>query len=254
MSIAIAPDPRIKIRVDAVCHTCGVRHKIECSPSEFHRHSWDWYVKHDPRLHDVEYYSVDRVLPRGMDERPYEKVDVAPWYLEYRENADIKIAYAASAQITLGLHATPLASSSTFAAGRESAAIDNKTTVKYLDYRVAGKATTGTTPTTAKSIRVYAYASVNDTPTYPDTLDGTDSDESLTSADMLAALAFLGSTQVDATSNRTYWFSALRSIALAFGFVPTHWGLYVAHDTVAALNSTDTNHAFHHTGMYVTSA
>jgi hypothetical protein len=164
--------------------------------------------------------------------------------------ADVKLAYGASVEITVTL--ASLATSSTLVAGRESTAIDN-TSNKYLDYLVSGKVTTGTTPTVAKSIYVFVYASMNDTPAYPDVFDGTDSAETVTSAEVRNAGLVLGAImQVTATSNVSYFVRPF-SIANCFGGVlPKFWGLFVVHDTVAALHATSSNHAFYATPVYQT--
>lgn len=170
--------------------------------------------------------------------------------------ANIKTEYAASGALTITL--TSLATSATLVAGQESTAVAN-TTTKYLDYLVAGKITTGTTPT-AGVIEIWAYGSVEDTPTYPDVFDGTDSAETVTSRDILTAgLAWVATLVTDTTSDRTYWFGPV-SLAGAFSrlyggglFVPKNWGIFVTHNTVAALNVTAGNHAAWQTGVYMTS-
>src|SRR3990172_7155613 len=95
--------------------------------------------------------------------------------------ATIKTAYAAKVAITLGLATTPLASSATFVLGRESSEIDNSVNL-YLDALVQGKVTVGTTPTVNTSILVFAWGSDTSLASVAlDVLDGTDSDETLTS-------------------------------------------------------------------------
>lgn len=164
--------------------------------------------------------------------------------------ADIKTAYASSAALTITL--ASLASSASLTAGRESTAVDN-TANKFLDYIVGGKITTGTIPTTAKSILVYVYGSINDTPLYPDSLDGTDSDETITSADIRnAALVLAAAITTDSTSDRTYWIRPFSVANLFGGKLPKYWGLFVTHDTGVALNATAGNHAIHYTGVYET--
>jgi hypothetical protein len=166
--------------------------------------------------------------------------------------ADAKIAYGSSAAITITL--ASLATSSSLAGGRESTAVDN-TSNKYLDYLVGGKITTGTSPTDAKSILVYVYASVDDTPTYPDVLDGTDSDETLTSAGIRnAGLRLAAAVTTDATSNRTYWIAPFSVAALFGGAMPKFFGIFVTHDTAVNLNSTGSNHAFSYTPVFETVA
>lgn len=157
------------------------------------------------------------------------------------------INYAASAAITISL--ASLASSSGKLAGRESTAVSN-TTNKYIDVLVGGKVTTGTSPTTATAIEVWVYAAVNDTPTYPDVLDGTDSDETFTDdGSKFSALKLARVIAVDATSDQTYWVAPFSVAGLFGGVMPTHWGLWVVHNTVAALNATAGNHEFKYTGI-----
>lgn len=169
--------------------------------------------------------------------------------------ADRKVAYAASAAYTITL--ASLATSSTLVAGRESNAVSN-TTDKYLDYLIGGKVTTGTSPT-GGVIEVWAYGSEEDTPTYPDVIDGTDSVETFTSRDILVyGLARIATIPVDTTSNRTYWFAPV-SLAGAFGrlvggniYVPKTHGIFVAHSTGVNLHATGGNHAIWQTGVYET--
>lgn len=164
--------------------------------------------------------------------------------------ADVKLAYASSAAFTFTL--ASLATSSTRVAGAESTAIDN-TTNKYLDYIVSGKVTTGTSPTDAKQIDLWVYASFNDTPLYPDSIDGTDSTETITSEGIRnGALVLVKSIATNNTSDRTYWFAPFSVAALFGGRMPKFFGLFLAHDTGVNLNSTGSNHAFYHTGVYET--
>lgn len=169
--------------------------------------------------------------------------------------ADIKLAYAASAAYTITL--ASLATSSTLVAGQEGTAIDNSSN-KYLDYLVGGKITTGTTPT-AGLIEVWAYGAVNDTPLYPDVLDGTDSVETFTSRDiLLASMTRIATLITDATSNRTYWFGpvsllgAFSRMAPSGSILPAHHGLFVTHNTAVNLHATGTNHALYSRGVYTT--
>lgn len=164
--------------------------------------------------------------------------------------ADVKIAYGSSSAMTITL--ASLATSSTRVAGRESTAVDN-TTNKYLDYLVSGKVTTGTSPTDAKQIDVWVYASYNDTPLYPDVFDGTDSDETATSTGVLAGgLVLAASISTNNTSDRTYWVNPFSVAALFGGQMPKYFGIFVTHDTGVNLNSTSSNHAFYITPVYNT--
>lgn len=158
--------------------------------------------------------------------------------------------YGTYQTITLGLAATPLASSATFVAGRESSVIDN-TSDKFTEVKVAGQVTVGTTPTINTQILIYVFERMDNTPTYPDVMDGTDSDETLTSvgvgAGFLKGPASILS--VDATtSNRIYQFSFTVS-PLFSGRIPDFWSLFVTHNTGVALNSTGGNHIFKYQGV-----
>lgn len=167
--------------------------------------------------------------------------------------ATVNIAYAASATITCSV--ASVATSSTFVAGAESSVVDN-TTNKYVDALLAGQVTVGTTPTTNTSILVYVFAILDDTPTYPDVMDGTDSTETLTSVGVgagflkLAAVMSCDST----TSNRAYAFGPVSVAQLFGGIMPNKWSLYVTHNTGVNLNSTAGNHFFKYTGVTYTVA
>lgn len=161
----------------------------------------------------------------------------------------LKLRYGASAAFTISL--ASLATSSTLLAGRESTAIDNTTSL-YTDYLVGGFITVGTTPTASTSIEIWAYGSVNDSPTYPDVLDGTDSDETLTNSGMkFGPLKLLSAIPVPATtSDLDYWFGPV-SLAAAFGgVVPKFCGLFVTHNTGVNLNATGGNHVINYTPVY----
>lgn len=165
--------------------------------------------------------------------------------------ATITTNYATWATITASL--ASLASSSTFIAGVESTVIDNSSN-KYVDAMVAGYITTGTTPTVGQ-IRIYGLSRLDNTPTYPDVFDGTDSAETLTSAGL--GVAFLSGPKIivmdSTTSNIDYPFIFPAS-ALFGPVLPEFWSLFIAHNTVAALNSTGGNHVIKYQGITYTVA
>lgn len=244
---------KVKITVEAVCHACKHRHRISLSPDLFGRAAFDWEFKHrlceTVKPGSVEFLSPSRFIPHGFDDRVYEKAGQAPWWLDYKHNADIKVAYAADAQVTITL--ASLASSSTWVAGRESASVDNSSN-KYLDYNVTGKITTGTTPTVGE-IRLYAIKPINDTPTWPDVFDGTDSAETVTNTAILDKLPLLWSGSNSTSSNITYPIISALTLAQLWGYAPSLFGFFVSHSTVAALNSTGSNHELSVQGIYATS-
>jgi hypothetical protein len=159
--------------------------------------------------------------------------------------AVLKAKYANAAALTITL--ASLATSATRVVGRESTAIDNSTNL-YLDALVSGKITTGTTPT-AGQIDIWVYACHDETPTYMDVLDGTDSDETFTdelSRNSAMRLAHVIAT--DTTSNQTYWIAPFSVRELYRGVMPRFWGVFVSHSCVAALHATGGNHEIKYIG------
>ena len=229
------------MKIIAVCETCRHKHPIDFDPRVGPGGAFgDWLAKHpDPHL-------VNFLWPG----RTAKMEPVLHNYKCFLDNADVKIAYASSASFTITL--ASLASDTNLLAGRESTAVANDSN-NYLDYMIAGQIRTGTSPTDDRVIQIFGYGATDDTPTYPDVLDGTDSDETLTSDDIRnACLAVLHETSTNNTSDRDYWFRPV-SLAGAFGgLVPTDFGLFVVHNTGVNLNSTGGNHNLEHTGVYAT--
>lgn len=154
----------------------------------------------------------------------------------------VKPSYAASSALTITL--ASLASSASGVAGRSSAAISNATNL-YSDALVGGKITVGTSPTSGTSILIYAWAPLDDTPTYPDTISGSDAAITLTTAGIRdAGLVLAAAINVDSsTSNRAYPIAPFSVAALFGGRLPKTWGIWVTQSTGVALNSTSGNHA-----------
>jgi hypothetical protein len=163
--------------------------------------------------------------------------------------ADLKIKYPASNADTVAMTIT-LASlaSSTAWAGRASTAVDNRTNLD-LDHVVSGKFKLGTSPTVSKTVQVYAYAPISiasGTPTYPDSITGTDANKTMTSANVaISCLKFLWAGTTDATTGLVL-FMPPTSIAQAFGCVPPFWGLFVVHDSGVNLDATEASHSLNY--------
>lgn len=160
--------------------------------------------------------------------------------------ADLKILYpsTSSTALTISLASLGAGAQGVFTTGRQSTAVDNTSTLD-IDHLVSGKIRTGTSPTSGRVINVYAFANISSsggTPTYPDTLTGTDAARSFTSANVMMRITRLvASMTIDSASDRDYFFGPV-SIAALFGQMPKFWGIYVAHDTAVNLNSTGGNH------------
>ena len=167
--------------------------------------------------------------------------------------AKLTVGYSTPASITLDL--TSLGSSADFTAGRESTAVDN-TTDKLIDALVSGSVTVGTGPTANTVIAVYVYAQHDDTPTYQDVFDGTDSAETVTSAGVLSGVTrLLGTLSVDTTTSDRIYYLAPSSVRACFGgTLPKRWGLFVSHNTCVALKSTGNSGNFKYTGISLDAA
>lgn len=159
----------------------------------------------------------------------------------------IKASYPATSTVAITISLASLASSTSWA-GQASTAIDNTTNVD-LDHLVSGVIKLGTSPTASKTVNVFAYAPVKivtGTPTYPDSITGTDAAKTMTSPNVAqACLRWLWTGNTDATTGLNL-FMPPTSIAQVFGAIPPFWGLFVYHDSVAALDSTSGNHYFHY--------
>lgn len=159
---------------------------------------------------------------------------------------DVTTKYGTPTAITITL--ASLATSADWTAGRESTAVSVADPV--TDHIISGKVTTGTSPTVSTQIQVWVYAQHDDSPTYPDVFDGTDSAETATSANVRnSALYPAASVIIDSTSDRTYWIRPF-SLKEVCGYLPKRYGIFVAHNTAVNLNSTGGNHEFKYTPIY----
>ena len=163
--------------------------------------------------------------------------------------ADLKLSYPAASDLTITL--ASLASDTNLLTGRESATIDNSTNL-YLDILISGKITAGTSPTASRSIEVWAVGSWDGT-NWPDVFDGTESAETITSADIKASVTrYIAAMATANTSDRTYHFGPV-SLASAFGgTLPPKVVLFVTHSTGQNLNSTAGNHQIRLQPVYQT--
>lgn len=163
-----------------------------------------------------------------------------------------KPLYAASATITIAPE--NIASSATWVAGVESAAVSNISNL-YDDALVSGTWMAGTSPTSGTQVQVWVVAPQSDnlagTVVWPDVFDGTSSAETVTSVAILLACAKLGGTMfVDSTtSNRAYYLAPFSIAALYGGNLPSQWALFITHNTGVNSNSTSGNHVWSYLGV-----
>lgn len=145
--------------------------------------------------------------------------------------ADLKLAYRATANLTVtNLHS--IATSATWVAGWESGVVDN-TTNKDLDILVSVKLTLGNAAT-AGQIRVYIVAALDDTPTWPDVMDGTESVETWTTTTIRDAAAKLGAaieTRADPGTDDVYFIAPFSVAALFGGVCPSKFLVFITHST-----------------------
>ena len=145
--------------------------------------------------------------------------------------------YSANTAITFDI--SSLATSSTFVAGRESTQIDN-TTNMYVDAMVTCDGILGhasTAPTIGQYIGLWCWgADTSLATTAIDTLDGTDSAETLSHESVLRSLKFVAAPAVTvATAALTYHIQPFSVAQLFGGILPKFWGLYLAHNHTGAL-------------------
>jgi hypothetical protein len=228
--------------VIGICRKCKHYHPVEgITPETFGQAAFDWEYRHRAcRLEfpdAVEFISESRMFPKGFDDRAYADAGVGPQWLDWKSNAIVTIVYAADAAFTMDLSA--LGSSSTWLAGRESTIVSNS--INYLDCRISGKYIAGTTSTVDTEARLYYVAPTEDTPTWPDVFDGTDSAETVTNSQILNGLVLGWSGTVSAVSDVTYPIVSALTMAQAFGVIPKAFLLFFAHAHVAALKTDAEN-------------
>jgi hypothetical protein len=148
----------------------------------------------------------------------------------------------ASAKVTHTITLTGLATDANLLAGRAGTAIDQKDVDDAIDALVGGLVTTGTSPTAAKQIEVWAYASYDDT-NFNEAITGTDAAKTLVTKTLLRLLTII---PTNATSDKAYHWGPY-SIAQAFGgIIPVQWGIFITHNTGVNLNATAANQIVAH--------
>jgi len=143
---------------------------------------------------------------------------------------------SSSAFTTTGLQS--LATSSTLVAGWASAVVDN-TSVLSDDEIVSWIIKLGTSPSVNTMGECWLYEALNDTPTYPDTVTGSEGTVTLTSANVKysGAIKFAGAMIFDATSSRLYY-NTCRVAKVFDGSMPKKWGALFFHSSGVNLASS----------------
>lgn len=218
----------------AVCLTCGHEHLIAKAEQVSEQPWLDWLTQHPG--HET------FILPHKFLSRLAN--------VSLRHNANVKVAYAATGTYTITL--TGLATDANLLAGRESTGVSNAVNL-YLDELIAGAITTGTSPTAAKQIEVHYVGSRDDTPTYPDVFDGTESAETVTSADIKNSICVpLAIMPTDNTSDRVYKFKPTGARQFCGDALAVAHVIFVTHNSGVNLNATASNHGIFHTPVYAT--
>jgi len=258
------------IKIICLCHTCGLQHTLEfdrvVGPGTGFS---DWIVKHPG--HDTEFhfpgrslktenrrtFALSRVERQAFARRRIEPPRVRAYgkeWMDYLHNADVKTAYGASAAPTMTL--ASLAASSTLLAGRESSAIDNGASNKFLEYLVAGHFKTAASNAQVGSINVAVVAAEDDTPTWQDVFDGTDSTETVSLQNVYDQICKLLASIATTASNSLTWPFGLTSVAGLFGGnVPDQFVFFVSHNAETSTNAwsaTEGDHAIKYTPVFLT--
>lgn len=142
---------------------------------------------------------------------------------------DIKLKRAASSTLTVtNLHS--LASSSDWLSGWTSAAID---CAEYRDIKLSGTFTTHASNRQAGQINVWAYAALNDTPTWPDLFssgtEGTEGTATIHDTEQRdSGFVLLYTLVVDNGASEVYTFPQINIAPFFGGDLPTDIAIYVS--------------------------
>lgn len=144
----------------------------------------------------------------------------------------INVAYATSQSLSVS-NLNGLASNSTFVNGWESQVIDNSSN-KYVDVLLAGNVTANASvaPTANTNCLVYVWAVQDDSTSYPDVMDGTESTETGVSVNVYSGYLKLAAVMTfDAVTSRVYYFGPVSVAQLFGGVMPWKWGIYIAQNS-----------------------
>lgn len=165
---------------------------------------------------------------------------------------DIKKAYAASTALTQ-TNLDGIASSATWIAGWESAAIDNTTNL-YDDYAINAVLQVESSSLAAGEIRMYLVAPLDDT-TWPSPFDGTESTEDIGDTEVRDAVCKLAAiTQTDTGASEYYYLQCPSAAAVFGGNLPKKFVIFITQSTGTTLETTSDPNQVYITGSYYTVA
>ena len=161
-----------------------------------------------------------------------------------------KLTYAASAALTQ-TNLDGLASSATWVAGWESAAIDNSSNL-YIDYRINAVLQLESTGTSAGEARMYLVAEQSDS-TWPDVFDGTESTETITDTEERDSICRLAARAVNDTTASAFVYLQCPSVAAVFnGTCPRKFVVFITQSSGNTLETTGDPNQVYVAGVYLT--
>lgn len=151
---------------------------------------------------------------------------------------DIKSKYGSSSSFTV-TSLQSLSTSSDWTAGWTSAAVDSAGDGNPIDYQISCTFTSASANRQAGNIRIYAYAALNDTPTWPDIFSsGTEGSEGAATAHGEAArnagMRLVDDPLTNATNAAVFTFTSFLSFAFQGAIVPQDWALFIAHNITSS--------------------
>lgn len=272
----------------AYCELCRKRHPIDIDPARPDNQIKDWYVLHAghmlkgrpavgvvwpqrspksrfvDRLKQLWKFSWRKQSPKFVPGAlvaeptfPYlgdPGVPSADAILSFLPNANVKVAYAASAPVTITL--ASLAASSGLLGGQQSDSQSNSANL-YLDYLIAGNFKSAGANNQAGSILLCVVGQRDDAPTFPDVFTNAGTAGKTVSKqgifDQVCKVAV--NIAADNTASQSWWGGPTSLAALFAGVTPGNFLYFVTQNIQTSTNpwsSTAGDHVVEQTGAYLT--
>ena len=151
--------------------------------------------------------------------------------------ATITLNYGSSNTLTWGM--TTPSSDTNLLAGRQSTAVDNETTDKYVDIVLGGSFTGPSTGSANGVIEIYAYGSWDGGTTYTSDATGTDGNLTLVAATKYV-LHIVHVVVTNTTNGEVYKWGPISLASVLGGVIPAEWGLWGVHSAGGALQASTT--------------